>query len=210
MLSAVALHGLLANRLSEPETAVIYFYFDFQDAGKLSTTQAIRSLLLQLAQAHPAGLQNVRQLYERCEKGQRQPSEDIVRSLLKESMSQMKSTYIVLDALDECDDRGHLLNFIQELNDCHILGLHMLVTSRREKDIEEVLKPISVPEINIQSSIVDQDINLYVQNWLATEPGLKKWSNGTRTEISDTLIAKANGMYVSLSQWSFAESLTPE
>ena len=40
-----------------------------------------------------------------------------------------ESTYILLDALDECTDREDLLEFIEALMDWNVKGLHVLATS---------------------------------------------------------------------------------
>lgn len=196
MLSAIAVQNLLEQQYSHSDTAVIYFYFDFDDIEKQSTAKAVRSLLFQLIQQQPNGFQRLQEMYQKCESGQQRPSESAIRSLFQEIVSQTKSTYIVLDAPDECADSVEFLSFIRGLNARPTAGLHILITSRWTKDIEELLKPIKQHSIDIQSKIVDEDIELYLRDRLVTDSRLKKWPVEVRNEISNVMMSKANGMCV--------------
>ena len=76
--------------------------------------------------------------------------------------------------------------------------LHMLATSRREKDIEESLEPLVNDQemICIQSSLVNDDIRTYVHEKLQTDRRSKTWQNWLEVqgEIESTLMEKADGM----------------
>lgn len=144
----------------------------------------------------PNGLQGLEQIYQQYRSGLQQPAEDTLRSLLQDMMNRMKSKYIILDALDECTDREDLLRFVRNLVDLKLKGLYVMATSRRERDIEEHLRPIADHNINIQSAVVDEDIRIYVRDRLGTDPKLKKWPQPVREEITTVMMEKANGMYV--------------
>ena len=172
-----------------------FFYFDFNEMEKQSSKKAIRSLLFQLA--HQQGrLQTLEQLYQKCGNGQQQPGEDAIRPLLKDIIARTGHKYIIFDALDECADREDFITFISNLVDLQIEYLHIMITSRREKDIEDQLGPIADYKINIQSAIVNEDIRVYIQDRLATDSKLKKWSEDVRATIITALMEKAGGMYV--------------
>ena len=195
LTSAAALQNVIQYQEAQSDPVVSYFYFDFNDVEKQSSRKAVRSLLFQFAQQARHGLPNVEQLYQRCESGQQQPAEDVIRSLLRDIMSKTESNYIILDALDECTDRENLLTFIRNLVASKLSGLRILATSRREKDIEEQLRPIADHNINIQSAIVDEDIRVYIRNRLATDTKLKKWPLSVQDEIITVMMEKAGGMY---------------
>lgn len=55
----------------------------------------------------------------------------------------------MLDAMDECTDREDSLSFIHELITSQQQGLHVMITSRQEKDIEEQLGFLVNYNINI-------------------------------------------------------------
>ena len=99
----------------------------------------------------------------------------MIRSLLKDAVACTGHKYIILDVLDESADREDFVTFIRELVDLQQEGLRVMITSRREKDIEEQLGSIANYNINIQSAIVDEDIRVYVRDRLATDSKLKKW-----------------------------------
>lgn len=177
-------------------TAVGYFYFDFNDVEKQSSKKAIRSLLFQFTQQVPDGLQRLEHLYQKCGNGQQQPAEEAIHSLFQDEMGRTAFKYIILDALNEYTDSGDLLTFVRDLADSKLKELRIMATSCRKKDIEEQLKPIADHNINIQSAVVNEYIRIYVQDRLTTDSKLKKWPASVQDEIATVMIEKADGMYV--------------
>jgi hypothetical protein len=194
LISAAAIQSVLQHQESRLNTAVGYFYFDFFE--KQSSRKAIRSLLFQFAQQVSDGLRGLEQLYQKCRSGQEQPTEETILSLLRDVISRIEPKFIILDALDECTDREDLLRDVCDLFHSKLKRLYIMATSRREKDIEEQLRPIADYNINIQGTVVDKDIRVYIQDRLATDPKLKKWPESVRDEITNVMTEKANGMYV--------------
>lgn len=174
---------------------ICFFYFDFNDEQKQSWKKAIRSLLFQLILQQQNRLQVLEQLYQKCENGQQQPAEAVIQSLLMDAVAYTGHKYIMMDAIDECADREDFLIFINKMVILQQPDLHIMITSRREKDIEERIKVLANYNINIQSAIVDEDIRVYVHDRLATDSKLKKWSNPVQNEIVATMMKKADGMY---------------
>jgi hypothetical protein len=109
-------------------------------------------------------------------------------------LSNTTKTYIILDALDECTDREELLEFIQEINGWKVGNLHILATSRNERDIEAALKPILTSQISIQDVQVNDDIKLYIRQRLCDDPKLKEWPTRVKGEIEEALLGGAQGM----------------
>ena len=194
--SAASLQEITQSKEAQSDTVIGYFFFDFNDMEKQSSKKAIRSLLFQFALQQQNRLQTLEELYQRYENGQQQPAEEAVRSLLKDAIACTGHKYIILDALDECANREDFLIFIRELVQSQRKGLRIMITSRREKDIQEQLGSIANYDINIQSAIVNEDIRIYVRNRLATDSKLKKWPATVQEDIVATLMKKADGMYV--------------
>ena len=113
-------------------------------------------------------------------------------------MTFLGDTYIILDALDECEDRHELLPNLEQIVSWEDVNLHVLVTSRREIDIDEALTPFSSSRnrINIHNTLVNADIRTYVHDRLQVDRKLKRWQKdlNTQREIEDTLMRKADGM----------------
>ncbi|CAN9184765.1 unnamed protein product [Alternaria alternata] len=78
-------------------------------------------------------------------------------------------------------------------------NLHLLMTSRKERDIESSLKEYTRDEdaVCLQRDVVDQDIQRYVQQRLRVDKGLAKWNKDAviRQEIEAALMGGARGMF---------------
>lgn len=127
-----------------------------------------------------------------------QPSIDSLKTTLRSVIENSRQTFLVIDALDECIDengrRAEILALLAELSSWALPQVHILVTSRKEQDIEKALIPLTtLPSICIQTQ-QQNDVKLYVKSILATDPDLQKWSNEIKKKIAEALIEKADGM----------------
>lgn len=179
----------------------LYFFFDFTDVQKRDPEMMVRSLLCQLLQQSvkiPASLDD---LFSSCESGQRRPSVDALQEVLGLMIQEVPQAYIVLDALDECAQRAELMEMLKTMAGWKLQNLRLLVTSRRERDIESTLEGFvdGHHRICLQSSLVNKDIQRFIQQRLSTDKSLEKWRKDDviRQEIEDVLRDGAHGMYVS-------------
>jgi len=172
----------------------LIFYFDFNDQGKQSVTNMLYSFLAQLSiDRLPDAVQH---LYATvCGKGTRDATIDELKETLISVADHRASEdriWIVIDALDECSRRKELLKVFKDI--CKNGKINILVTSRREQDICEVLTGLVNCEIAIQDERVDQDIRVHVQRCLKDDPDLCKWDDEIKASMIGTLISKAHGM----------------
>lgn len=179
---------------SEPSIAVAYFYFDFNDSEKQRTEMLLRSLIVQLAAQCPNLPESLQSAHSRSQSSQEQPTMGEMTSILYQMLKNFNTTYILLDALDECTDRQDLLNFIEVLICWKISSLHVLATSRKENDIIMSLESLITCQLSIQNARVDADIRLHILERLSNDPRLKRLPADVQTEIHDNLIKGANGM----------------
>jgi hypothetical protein len=130
--------------------------------------------------------------------GEQQPISDTLLMTLHQMVREFGETYIILDALDECKNREELLEGLGEIVSWELKKLHILVTSRREKDIEQPLESLVNDENRacIQSTLVNDDIRAYIHKRLQTDQKLKRWRKNSKAqqEIETTLMGKADGM----------------
>lgn len=175
-----------------------YFYFDFNTAAKQQVSTCFSLLVGQLCSQVHVLPPYIRQVHSRCAKGNHQPSLTELIQMLTSFGDDFDDVFIVIDALDECPkdgERGELLDSISDIKSRLIDNFHMLVTSRREPDIEAVLLTLATtPAISLQGSHVDMDIQAHISHQLATDPKLKKWSPEIKHEIELALTTGANGM----------------
>lgn len=121
-------------------------------------------------------------------------------NVLHKIIQEFPYCYIVLDALDESQNRNDIIDVLQDVINWKLENLHVLVTSRRERDIESSLQLLINDQqiVCLQSSLVDEDIRTYVSQRLISDKSLQKWNTNPeiRKEIKEILIYGAHGMCV--------------
>ena len=134
--------------------------------------------------------------------------------------------FLVLDALDECttDHRAELCEFFSNIIELSVqsaphtlprpaestesyigptsttLGnIKLFVTSRKEPDIERVIRQKSFPTVEVETENVDRDIAIYVKAQMdqrIQDERLILRKMALKDKILTTLTTKASGMYV--------------
>ena len=160
----------------------------------------IRSLISQLLQQCVKVPATLETLFSSCGNGQRQPSLEALLEVMHQIIQEYPQSYIVLDALDECTNRAELIDILERIAGWQLKELHLLVTSRKERDIESLLEGIVDKQntICLQSKLVDKDIHTFVRQRLFNDKGLRKWQKDPDVvhEIETALMKGAHGMYV--------------
>jgi hypothetical protein len=135
-------------------------------------------------------------LYAHCGNGHQEPTLDDLQNILQRIVHGFSSTFVILDALDECSEREKILNWIQTfvLEKDINLGLHLVVTSRPEQEIEDKLK--SYHYLDLVEESENHDLVAYLDYQLKNDSDLKKCNSDTQGEIKLTLMKQADGMYV--------------
>jgi hypothetical protein len=171
-----------------------FFYFDSisGEVAKQIVSAMLSSLLAQISatQIEP----EVRRLYEHCENGRRSPTFDEMNETILMVLRKGRRVYLIVDALDECSERPLLLQVLQQI--LQIDGnVHLMLTSRKEYDIETTLQPSVTAIISMEDKRVDPDIRIHVEQCLREDPKLCKWDEKTKEEIVKQLVSGAKGMY---------------
>ncbi|KAA8616923.1 vegetative incompatibility protein HET-E-1 [Pyrenophora tritici-repentis] len=202
ILSSTIIEHLLQHCYDDTSMVTAYFYFDFNDTQKQDPKLMLRSLLYQLLQSSVVIPKGVDALISSCENGKRQPSLHTLLEVTRQAMQEFTQVYVILDALDECTQRSELMDMLETVARWQLNGLHLLMTSRKERDIERSLESYVGEEdtICLQRDVVDKDIQRYVQQRLRDDKGLAKWNKDAaiRQEIEAALMSGARGMYVPL------------
>ena len=200
ILSSTIIEHLLQHCDEDAREVTVYFYFDFKDVQKQDPESMLHSLLSQLLQCSVAIPKEVDELFSSCGNGQQQPSLPALLNVAPQVIRQFTHVYIVLDALDECTKRTELTDILETLIGWQLGIVHLLMTSRRERDIETFLGNHVTREgiISLQKDVVDKDILRYVQQRLVDDQDLAKWNKDqdTMQEIEIALMHGARGMYV--------------
>ena len=135
-------------------------------------------------------------------------------SLFRRALPTFKATYVVIDALDECEEaeRKELVTALKS----HVALRHhvvkVFVTSRDEKDLARMLSGTCDFRINADDTALDirPFVEIKVEECINNGEILGGQGNVTpelRQDLIDTLVGKADGMYVSpLAYYSFSSS----
>jgi hypothetical protein len=197
VLSSTIIMATSLETKADPDLPVLYYYFDFREAEKRTVDKMILSLIRQLCLQSEQTHVDVEKLFASCSKGLRRPSTDTLVSSLSSMLraTGFRDVYIILDALDECDETEELLEALTMLRKHQSDHTHILATSRNEKAIRDGLEPLDPVAVSIESSLVDDDIDTYLTAHLHKDRWWLKWSEEVRREVKDELSTKAKGMF---------------
>ncbi|KAJ4300817.1 hypothetical protein N0V90_002905 [Kalmusia sp. IMI 367209] len=168
ILSSTVIKNLLQHCGDDTSMVTAYFYFDFNDTQKQDPELMLRSLLCQLLQRAVTIPKMIDALFASYENG-RQPSSHAFLEVVRSTLQEFAQVYIVLDALDECKQRSELMDMLKTVAGWQLDNVHLLMTSRKERDIESSLESFVIEEdtVCLQKDVVDEDIKRYS---LATLP----------------------------------------
>jgi hypothetical protein len=148
-------------------------------------------------------------LYDQCGRAGIQPSLESLHSTLLLVLDGFRDAYVIVDALDESADRVKLLNWIREITRWKVGKLHLLLTSRQERDIEVKLQPLEPVSICLEGEGVDLDIATYLDRMLQDNEEPAAWNEDEhiRDRVKTSLLTGAQGMYDAI-QTSFGAYVT--
>ncbi|CAN9201723.1 unnamed protein product [Alternaria alternata] len=199
ILSSTIIEHLLQHCHDDTSMVTAYFYFDFNNTQKQDPELMLRSLLCQLVQRSAVIPKGVDALFSSCENGQRKPSSHALLQVIKEAAQEFTHVYVVLDALDECTQRSELMDMLEAVAGWQLDNLRLLITSRKERDIESSLEKHIRNEdaACLQRDVVDKDIQRYVQQRLHDDNDLARWNRDAaiRQEIEEALMRGAHQTY---------------
>jgi hypothetical protein len=177
---------------------LLYFYFNFNDSKKQSFDSLVRSLIFQLYHVQQKSRSSLEQLYSSYKDGREQPQHDQLLTTLHIMLHNAGTTYVVLDALDECRPSRTRKELQTWLATPEAQGLQLFLTSRREQDIESSISSWLVVEgiVPIRQGPVDNDIRAFIHSKMAEDKELQRWQQkpDVCTEIERKLMEKAGGM----------------
>jgi hypothetical protein len=191
--------AIIHNLLQRFNSATAYFFFDGRDSQKdfQLHDKLMRSLIWQFSLKCEGRVPKVLvNLYARCGNGHQEPTLDDLQDTLERILDGFSSAFIILDALDECTERGKTLNWIQNfiLQKDINLGLHLVVTSRPEQGMKD--KFMSYHYLDLVEESENHELVAYVDYQLQNDSDLQKWDSETQELIKLRLMEQADGMYV--------------
>ncbi|KAF8343377.1 ankyrin repeat-containing domain protein [Amanita rubescens] len=177
-----------------PGTGLAYFYFDINDKMKWTSTSLLSSLVLSLT-AKSKNFLLLKKLYEKHDQLHKPTKSELLHLLMK-LLQLFQQAYIVIDALDECDDYYQLfIQVVKVIHEWQLPHFHLLVSSRREQHIITSMGECNPAEICLSVELVERDVISYICSVVKEDYRLKRWSDIVQQDIKNALISGANGMF---------------
>ncbi len=181
-----------------------YFYFDFKDTEKQHLRGLLSSLVFQLSAKSDPCYQILSRLYSDHAGGTQEPSEDALSQCLAEMLEVpgQPAMYIIIDALDECPNisgiptaREQVLEFLEHLVKLKLPNVHICASSRPEIDIRNTFEPLAPFCMSLHDESGQKaDISLYIKAVVHSDQRMRRWREGDRQLVINTLSDKADGM----------------
>ncbi|KAH0551577.1 hypothetical protein GP486_007206, partial [Trichoglossum hirsutum] len=180
----------LSKSVSCDDTGVAYIYCDYAVRGDQTAENMIASLTKQLSLRTTSMPDPVRELYERCNQRKSRPDLSDTMETLKLLCAGFKQVFIVLDALDECDEqaRRSVLTQLEKLD--HSISRCFLTSRHHLLDVEK--RYGKYPQIEVNAK--DQDIHQFLQIKIEEDEGLSemmKSKQSLKDEVIGTITSKA-------------------
>ncbi|KAL8718670.1 MAG: hypothetical protein Q9225_004223 [Loekoesia sp. 1 TL-2023] len=198
VLCSLAIQNTFRQRRSNPRIGIAFFFFTFSDDAKQDCSAMLRALVLQLSGQLNDNHGLLSQLYDRYLNAI-PPDQDLM-GCLRQLMLAFDDVYIILDALDESPQGKFRRDMLQALVDLRAWsepGLHLLVTSREEPDICDVLVDelgaFRDETISMKNDSVDSDIASFISGSLKKDRRLRKWEK-YHDQIEKSLNERAKGV----------------
>ena len=191
VLAAVVTDFLRNTPPVQNPVSVAALYCNFKDANTQTPENLLAALCQQLVGDSETLPESMETLYrDHDNKGTRPTVQEILK-VLQEILKKPKSTYVIVDALDECtaEVRSFL---IRELNALRT-KIRLLVTTRPIDKIVEEFQDGFIIDI----SASEGDLRRYITSRIASSGKLSNLLQGhviLATDINDRIISKANGM----------------
>ncbi|KAL7907265.1 purine and uridine phosphorylase [Trichoderma velutinum] len=184
----------LINKFRDDDTvrlAFFYYKFDRQDAQKPEKT--IANLIKQLGQNHEPSLERITGFYEVHKKRNSRPLIDELVELLKIIIPLFSRTYVIVDALDECDDNDESrTKFLDQLFVVQELGVNIFATSRKIDVIEQRFEGA----ISRQILPSRDDIFMFLDRRMSRLPNFVQNNISLQEEIKKSIESAMEGMFL--------------
>jgi hypothetical protein len=180
-----------------PPHIVVYFYFNFWDVEKQDLAGLLSSLVFQLATNSRQCLTVLTNFYKEHGRTHLNPTTDLLVACFRSVLLACPGAVIIIDALDECPALAReerVLPFLQQIIYDTELDFRLLVSSRLEYNIRQLMDRISSHTINLNDRTENRDdLAQYISQELS-RPVFAQWSATTKANAMALLKHKANGM----------------
>jgi hypothetical protein len=193
MMAATTVDHLLRT-LQSDTIGVAYIYCNYKAKADQNTTSLLAAILKQLVQARPSIAEPVTRLYNDPNRTSTRPSLEEILSALQSVLTNYSRVYIVVDALDECQEkdgtRSQLLPKLRDLQ--RKADMRLMVTSRFIPHIENEFRLA----LRLEARASDEDVKRFVIGQMYRLPKCIQRDNELQRFVQDKIVEAADGMSV--------------
>ena len=188
--------SIIKSVVQSDNSTCTYFFFDSRDAqaSLQSYDGLLRSITYQLCVCLDTLPGILVTGYKKCGSGTTLPSRDVVQQICSSALQHLPETFIIIDALDECNEISQVAAWLQKLFIAGGGRLHVLLTSRNKPDITNHLSRIPQQQVIHLDDFTNADIKLYIDSRMKESGQLVQWSEEIQTNIRESLLTGAGGM----------------
>jgi ankyrin repeat protein/nucleoside phosphorylase len=192
IISSIVIDYLDQEFQADPEMGIAYVYCNYKRQENQTSNDLLASLLKQLAgQCQPLPT-SVRKLYNHHEdRGTRPSAEEISRVLLSVAATFSK-LFILVDALDECQE-SERLHFVSEMFNLQVQhGANIFVTSRFISEIMDRFKDA----LSLEIRATDEDVRMYLESRMSQLRPCVLKNRQLQEEIKTAISEAVDGMFL--------------
>lgn len=170
-----------------------YIYFNYSEQSQQKLVNILASLVKQLACQIQYLPEEIEDLHERLESQQKRPTVDELYHILLVVIKSFNQTFVVCDALDECDPKTQRKELLPLFHRMENDGVNLFLTSREyPEDIQESLH--NSAKVRIWAK--EEDIARYIKQKIEENPRVKRLveQENCKDRIISELTASAKGM----------------
>lgn len=131
----------IARRLRDTDNQVSLIFLSHEEKAHSNAGKILQSLIFQTLRNDPSAIPILlSKVSTSAEERELKSNIKFVKTLLCDILQVVKPSFVLIDGIDEADEfvRCSLLESVIEVL-CHSVGIKLLLSSRRESDIEQVL-----------------------------------------------------------------------
>jgi hypothetical protein len=194
ILASIVVDYLDNQYHGDPTTGIAYIYFDFRRQHEQKPEGVLSSVLKQLAQEQAPLHESIEALCWRHNCRQTRPSLSEVATALHSVVATYSRTFIIIDALDECQVSGEgRRKFLSEISNLRRqTQANLFVTSRFIPEIENEFEGCGSVEIRASSD----DVRRYLEGHISQLPSFVSRNVDLQEEIVTEITQAIDGMYV--------------
>jgi hypothetical protein len=193
MAAAIAIDHLL-SLVQSSSHGVAYVYCNYKAQEEQDTCSMLAAILKQLVQCRPSIVDDsVERLHKQHANQGTRPSLDEVFSTVRDVLTRYPTVYIVIDALDECQD-GTRRQFLAKLRDLRAgRDVRLMATSRFISEIIDAFRDLQTLMLEVKAN--KEDVKRFVAGQIYRLPKCIQDDLALQDMVQEKIVDAVDGMY---------------